>query len=89
MPVFRPHTMMGRVLTNKTSVKAGQSGDMFVGDKRVPMKEYVENIETPSVKSVATKGVGLGGNIQRKLESLQIKPAEPEKRKRKPISFSL
>ena len=83
--------MNGKVITNKTGVKAGQNGDLLVGgDKgRMPMKEYVENIENSSIKSAGQKGMGLGGNIQRKLESLQLKPAEPERKKRKPISFKI
>lgn len=91
MPVFRPHTISGRVLTSKKSAKAGLQGEVMVGGEkgRIPIKEYVETIETPNMARAVSKGAGLGGNIQQKLESLKIKPLEPTKKKKKPISFDI
>lgn len=87
MPIFKAHSVvtLGRTPVPKTA----QSGDMIIGTQhRIPMKEYVETTKS-SIPVATKKGIGLGGAIQDKLENLKIKPAEPFKKKKKNIVFSL
>jgi hypothetical protein len=86
--IFRPHTIQGRVITNKMkgsgmgSVLLGTTG---VGSSYTSMDDYLRT--TQKGKSM---GLGLGGAIQRKLESLAVKPAEQKYAKRKKnIQFDL
>jgi hypothetical protein len=87
--IFRPHTIQGRVITNKMrgtgmgSVLLGSAGG--VGSSYASMEDYLR-----TTSKGKTMGLGLGGAIQRKLESLAVKPAEQKYAKRKKnIQFDL
>ena len=86
--IFRPHTIQGRVITNKMrgtgmgSVLLGSAGG---GSSYASMEDYMRT--TAKGKSM---GFGLGGALQRKLESLAVKPADQKYKKRKQnINFDL
>lgn len=86
--IFRPHTIQGRVVTNKMkgtgmgSVLLGNAGS---GSSYTSMDDYMRTTHRGK-----TMGLGLGGAIQRKLESLSVKPQEQKFKKRKAnINFDL
>ena len=87
--IFRPHTIQGRVVTNK--MKGTGMGSVLLGtdtgsgSSYTSMDDYMRT--THRGKSM---GLGLGGAIQRKLESLAVKPADQKYKKRKQnINFDL
>jgi len=86
--IFRPHTIQGRVITNKMrgsgmgSVLLGSAGG---GSSYASMDDYMRTTQRGK-----QMGYGLGGAIQRKLEGLAVKPADQKYKKRKQnINFDL
>jgi len=86
--IYRPHTIQGRVITNKMkgsgmgSVLLGNAGS---GSSYASMDDYMRTTQRGKMG-----GLGLGGAIQRKLESLAVKPADQKfKKKKQNINFDL
>lgn len=96
--IFRPHTMQGRVVVSKMSGTGMGSvllnkGGVGGASSYSSMEDYLHTTEGGRVRppvAPVSAGVGLGGAIQRKLESLALKP-EPKQYRKKPsnISFSI
>lgn len=88
MMIFRPHTLQHKVITNKmkgTGMGSVLLGDAGSGSSYASIDDYMRT-KGRSKKS----GMGLGGAVQRKLESLAIKPSEEKfKKKKQNISFDI
>jgi hypothetical protein len=89
--VYRPHTMSGKVVTNK--MKGTGMGSVLLdkggagsGSSYYSMKDYLATTEE---KRPHTKGLGIGGAIEDKLSKLTV--AEPKLPRKKPqnINFSI
>ena len=90
MMIFRPHTLQHKVITNK--MKGTGMGSVLLdkggaggGSSYASIDDYLRT--TQKGKKM---GMGLGGAVQRKLESLAIKPSEQKfEKKKKNISFDM
>ena len=92
--MFRPHTMSGRVVINKKSgtgmgavlLNSGGSGG---ASSYASMEDYLHTKTGGRVRPPPV-GLGLGGQIEAKLQALQVRP-EPKDYRKKPsnISFSI
>lgn len=92
--MFRPHTMNGRVVINK---KCGtgmgsvllNSGGAGSASSYASMEDYLHTKTGGRVRPPPV-GLGLGGQIEAKLQALQVRP-EPKDYRKKPsnISFSI
>jgi hypothetical protein len=89
MKVFRPHTMKGRVITAKGDAKSSVGGSILLGNvgsgsasSWSSMDSYLKDVGhmRPSPKMV---GSGLGGELERKLQKLQVQG------KKKPKNITL
>ena len=91
MMIFRPHTLQNKVITNKMrgtgmgSVLLRNGGGGGSGSSFASIDDYMRT--TARGKKM---GLGLVGAVQRKLESLAIKPSEQKfAKKKKNISFDM
>lgn len=92
--IFRPHTISGKVITNK--MKGTGMGSVLLdkggagsGSSYYSMEDY---LATTGEKRPHTKGLGIGGAIEDKLASLKLsnpKIMEAPRRKPKNINFSI
>jgi hypothetical protein len=92
--IYRPHTLAGKVVTNK--MKGTGMGSVLLdkggagsGSSYYSMQDY---LATTGEKTPVTKGLGIGGAIEDKLSKLKLsspKLMEPPKRKPKNINFSI
>lgn len=86
----RPHTINNRVVVNKMKGTGMGSilldrGGAGAGSSYASMEDYLRTTQRGK-----QMGFGLGGAIQKKLESLSVKPAEQKFRKKKQnINFDL
>ena len=86
----RPHTINNRVVVNKMKGTGMGSvlldrGGAGAGSSYASMEDYLRTTQRGKAM-----GFGLGGAIQKKLESLSVKPAEQKFRKKKQnINFDL
>ena len=92
--MFIPHTMSGKVVINKKSGTGMgsvllNSGGPGSGSSYASMDDYLHTSKGGRIRP-APVGVGLGGQIEAKLQSLQLRP-EPKDYRKKPsnISFSI
>lgn len=87
--IFRPHTLQHKVITNKmkgTGMGSVLLGDAGSGSSYASIDDYMRTKGSKGRKT----GMGLGGAVQRKLESLAIKPSEEKfKKKKQNISFDM
>jgi len=91
MPIFRPHTMRGKVITSKGSSKGGSmcGGAILLGNvgsgsasSWSSMDEYLKDVGHKR-PSRAVVGSGLGGELERKLQKLSVQG------KKKPKNITL
>ena len=92
--IYRPHTMSGRVVTNK--MKGTGMGSVLLnkggagsGSSYYSMQDY---LATTGEKRDQAKGLGVGGAIEDKLSKLKLanpKIMEAPRRKPKNINFSI
>jgi len=88
MPIFRPHTMRGKVITDKGSSKMS-GGAILLGNvgsgsasSWSSMDEYLKDVGHKR-PSRAVVGSGLGGELERKLQKLSVQG------KKKPKNITL
>jgi len=97
--IFRPHTIQGKVVIHKKSGTGMGSvllnkGGPGSGSSYTSMNDYLHTTEGKGLGSKLpsknTMGLGLGGMIEHRLQSLQLKPELKQyKKKADNISFSL
>lgn len=95
--IFRPHTMQGKVITNKmTGTGMGSvlldKGGAGSGSSYYSMDDYLATTGG-RVRGGAMRprpvGLGIGGAIEDKLQKLSVRPAEAPRRKAQNIKFSI
>ena len=97
--IFRPHTMQGKVITNKmTGTGMGSvlldKGGAGSGSSYYSMDDYLATTGgrvRPMGGAMRPRpvGLGIGGAIEDKLQKLSVRPAEAPRRKAQNIKFSI